>query len=117
MVCRVRRGDGQIAEAIGVEHLEAGWLGANLLFQGYACLSQIRPTARLIFPNGGTLLVWAENQPCRHPSQVMLENSPAITPDTAKSFARAALQRRGPVGWVERAGIIHPGDRAEVYLP
>jgi hypothetical protein len=107
----------QIAEAIGVEHLEAGWLGANLLFQGYARLSQIPPTTHLIFPDGGTLLVWAENQPCRHPSQVMLENSPAIRPDKANLFARAALQRRGLVGWVERVGIIHPGDRAEVYLP
>jgi MOSC domain-containing protein YiiM len=97
--------------------VRAEWLGANLLFSGCADLSKLPPMTRLVFPDKAVLLVYGENSPCIWPGEVMKEKDPSLPSDCGPAFVNAALNRRGIVGWVERAGVIRPGDMAKVYLP
>jgi MOSC domain-containing protein YiiM len=106
-----------IASNMGINTpLKAEWLGANLLFSGHPDLTHLPPTTRLVFPEGASLLVWAENLPCVWPGNTM-EVAGGIPHEHASQFGKAALHRRGLVGWVERAGIIRRGDSVKVFLP
>jgi len=107
----------ETAQSMEVAELKAEWLGANLLFSGYAGLTQLPSLTRLVFPDKTTLLVYAQNMPCKYLSDTLPEKDSSISPDHAKRFVPSAQNKRGIVGWVERAGIIHIGDEVKVYLP
>jgi hypothetical protein len=105
-----------IAEALGLPQVLAAWLGANLELAGVPRLTQLPPGTRLFFPEDATLVVDAENEPCRKAGRA-LEAHYLERPGLANRFVKAAHQRRGLVGWVERPGLIRPGDRVKVKLP
>ncbi len=107
-----------VSQEMGIgQAMNAEWVGANLLFSGYPSLTQLPPMTRLVFPSGAVLLVYAENLPCIWPGEVMLEQEPSMNQEASKLFPKAALHRRGLVGWVERAGTARTGDTVKVYLP
>jgi hypothetical protein len=105
-----------IAEALGVPQVLAAWLGANLELAGVPRLTQLPPGTRLFFPDDATLVVDAENEPCRKVGRAVEAHHPERT-GLASRFVKAAHRRRGLVAWVERPGIIRPGDKVKVMLP
>jgi hypothetical protein len=107
---------GLIAEALGVPQVLAAWLGANLELAGVPSLTQLPSGTRLFFPEDATLVVEGENEPCRKAGRAV-ESRHAELKGLASRFVKAAHQRRGLVGWVERPGLIRPGDKVRVVLP
>ncbi|WP_224249029.1 MOSC domain-containing protein [Hyalangium gracile] len=105
-----------VAEALGVPQVLAAWLGANLELAGVPHLTRLPSGTRLFFPEDATLVVDAENEPCRKAGRA-LEAHYTGREGLASRFVKAAHQRRGLVGWVERPGIIRPGDKVKVTLP
>lgn len=105
-----------IAQALGVPQVLAAWLGANLELAGVPRLTQLPPGTRLFFPEDATLVVEGENEPCRKAGRSLEAHHPELA-GLASRFVKAAHQRRGLVAWVERAGLIRPGDRVQVELP
>jgi hypothetical protein len=106
----------QIAEALDVPQVLAAWLGANLELAGVPRLTQLPPGTRLFFPEDATLVVEGENDPCRKAGKSLEAHHPERA-GLSSRFVKAAHHRRGLVGWVERAGLIRPGDRVKVTLP
>lgn len=104
----------QISAALGIQSLDAGLLGANLLFRGYPSLTQLPPNTRLFFPNDTVLLVYGENLPCDGPGGAIHARFPFVV---AADFPKAAINKRGIVGIVERIGVIRKGDRVRIHLP
>ena len=105
-----------IAEALGVPQVLAAWLGANLELAGVPRLTQLPPGTRLFFPEDATLVVDAENEPCRKAGRAVEAHHPERA-GLASRFVKAAHHRRGLVGWVERPGVIRPKDKVKVVLP
>jgi hypothetical protein len=105
-----------IAETLGVPQVQAAWLGANLELAGVPRLTQLPPGTRLFFPEDTTLVVDGENEPCRKAGRA-LEAHYTGQEGLAGRFVKAAHHRRGLVGWVERPGLIRPGDKVKIVLP
>lgn len=106
----------RIAEELGVPEVRAEWLGANVLLRGLPHLTALPPGTRLYFASGAALVVDGENLPCQAPGRVLEAHYPD-RPGLAAAFVKAALHRRGLVGWVEREGTIVVGDEVEVVPP
>ena len=100
--------DEELAEiARGLDVPSVAWqrLGANLCLKGRARLSKLPPSSRLVFPSGATVVVDSENAPCSKPAREL----------EAPTFVKAALGRRGLVGWVEREGVVRVGDAVAIW--
>jgi MOSC domain-containing protein YiiM len=95
----------EIARTLGVQQVEWQRLGANLCLEGRAALSKLSPSSRLVFPSGATVVVDSENAPCGKPARELQQ----------PHFVKAALGRRGLVGWVERAGVVRVGDLVTIW--
>ena len=106
----------QVAEALALPRVLAAWLGANLELAGLPRLTQLPPGTRLHFPEDATLVVEGENLPCKGPGKVIESHFPERQ-GLSPRFVKAAHQRRGLVGWVEREGRIRAGDAVRVQLP
>jgi|YNPMSStandDraft_1061717.scaffolds.fasta_scaffold21097_1 hypothetical protein len=103
----------EIAAKVGIEEIRAEWLGANLCLGGIPHLTALPPATRLFFPSGAVITIEGENLPCTSMAQSIQRHTPGWKgePDT---IVRAALRRRGLVGWVERPGAIRRGDEVQV---
>lgn len=95
----------EVAAALGASQLAWEKLGANLVLEGAPRLSQLRASARLSFPSGATVVVDSENDPCVKPAREL----------QLPGFVKAAMHRRGLVGWVERAGLVRVGDEITIW--
>lgn len=113
-----------VAREMNVPEVKAEWLGANLLLatpslaetRGF-CFTKLPLLTRLVFEGGVVLLVYGENLPCKYPAEAMLAAEPEIFAGKDKYFAKAAIGKRGLVGWIERAGIIAPNETVKIHLP
>ncbi|MFQ5614336.1 MAG: MOSC domain-containing protein [Anaerolineae bacterium] len=106
----------EIAAAMDLPEIRPEWLGANLAFRGVPKLTLLPPSTRLFFPENAVLVVDAENLPCTDPGRVIQQEYPDRSGlDTL--FPKAALHKRGLVAWVERPGLIRPGDEVRVEIP
>ncbi len=107
----------EIAGAMEIEHVDPGWIGANLVFEGIPRLSYLPPRTLILFEGGVTLRIDGYNAPCRlaggsiatHAGLVESGEDPTRT-DTAMMFKDAAHMKRGLVAWVEREGNIRAGE-------
>ena len=102
-----------IGTALGLEVVEPGWLGANLVIAGLPDLTHLPPSSRLIAGDGTALVVDMENAPCRLPGEIVERHRPGH----GEGFARAALDRRGVTLWVERPGTLAVGDTLALHVP
>ena len=102
-----------IAAALDIPELPAGWLGANVVTSAIPRLTWLPPATRLMFSSGATVVVDLENGPCRHVGDVIERHHPG----KGGGFVTAATGRRGVVGWVEREGAIEPGDEITLFMP
>ncbi|MCP4184430.1 MAG: MOSC domain-containing protein [Hyphomicrobiales bacterium] len=112
----------EIAENLNIRHLKPGWIGANLVIDGIENFSLLPPRSVLIFEGGVTLRVDGYNGPCRFAGASVAKHLSsesrstdgifdASKSDIALEFAQAARLKRGVVAWVEREGIIKPGEK------
>jgi len=103
----------KIKIAMGLDQLEPGWLGANLVVSGIHDFSQLPPSSRLIAKNGTSLVVDMQNAPCIYPGKII----EARKPGKGKSFVKSALGIRGVTLWVECEGELRTGDTLELHIP
>jgi len=105
-----------IAAALHLPEILPEWLGGNLAFQDIPLLTMLPPSTRIFFPDDTVLVVDAENLPCTGPGEMIQQHYPII-PKLVQAFPKAAMHKRGLVGWVERVGYINEGDTVWVQLP
>ena len=96
--------------------IEPEWLGANLLLSGVPNLTLLPPGTRLYFPEDAVLVVEGENDPCIKPGRVLHDLFPEKL-EKPSQFPKAAIHKRGLVGWIERAGTIRPGNQVKIVVP
>ena len=106
----------EVAAAMCVPEVLPEWVGANLAMQGIPNLTMLSPSTRIFFPGDAVLVVDAENMPCTGPGEAIQQHYPGV-PKLAQRFPKAALHKRGVVGWVEREGYINEGDTVWLLLP
>jgi MOSC domain-containing protein YiiM len=97
----------EIAARLNVPEVDWKLLGANLVLEGLSQLTQLAPSTRLVFPSGACVVVDSENDPCSKPARALQ------LPD----FVKAAMHKRGLVGWVERAGVVRANDPVAIWQP
>ena len=106
----------EIAAALQLPTVLPEWLGGNLAFQGIPNLTMLPPSTRIFFPEDTVLVVDAENLPCIGPGNVIQGHYPD-KPNLAQAFPKAAMHKRGLVGWVERTGYINESDEVTILFP
>lgn len=107
----------EISTGMGVEKVEAGWIGANLVLENIPNMSFLPPRTLLFFEGGVTLRIDGYNAPCRLAGGSIAEHVGVDAPqddftktDMALDFKSAAYMKRGLVAWVEVPGIIKAGE-------
>ena len=105
----------EIAQTMGIEKVDAGWIGANLVMKGIPNLTYLPPRTLLMFDGGVTIRIDGDNGPCKYAGAEIARNLGETAEDlknteTALNFVKAAKMKRGLVGWVEREGTIRPGE-------
>ena len=104
----------QIAAGMGLPGpIDPAWLGANLMLSGIPELTKVPPSSRLIFESGAGIVVDCENGPCRGPANMIDRHYPG----QGKMFVKNALNKRGLVAWVERAGTLRQGMGCRLHIP
>lgn len=106
----------ETAHLMGLKALPPESIAANLLITGIPRFSQLPPFTRLVIGEEQevVLLVYEMNKPCDIPMpyiRALVSGSPT------QNFSKAAKDRRGLVGWVEKAGVIYPGSPISIWLP
>ncbi len=104
-----------VAEALGVPEIRPEWLGANVVVRGFPDLTRLPNGSRILFPSGAGLLCEGENQPCRHPGDVIQSHYPDVSKLSAR-FVEHAQRRRGIICIVERPGVITSSGEATVVV-
>jgi MOSC domain-containing protein YiiM len=114
-----------VAANMKLEKIEPGWIGANLVIDGINKFSLLPPRSVLIFEGGVTLRVDGYNGPCRIAGGSIAAHvgvpgsqgdvDPSAT-DLALAFVDAARMKRGLVAWVEREGVIRPGEKVTGHV-
>lgn len=105
----------EISNGMGVDRIDAGWIGANLVFEGIPAMTFLPSRTLLMFDGGVTLRVDGYRGPCRISGGSIAEHLGVDTDapkdsDVAFNFVKHAQMKRGLVTWVEREGIIKPGE-------
>jgi hypothetical protein len=103
----------EVALRMKIPEVRPEWVGANMVLRGIPDLTLLPPSTRLQFPSGAMIVVDAENHPCRYPADIIAKNHP----EAAMGFVKAAMHKRGVVGWVEAEGAISVGDAVTIWIP
>ena len=106
----------EVARAMGIPTIAPEWIGANIVLDGIADLTLTPGGTRLFFAGGATLLVEAENNPCRIAGKSIRDHQPEAI-DGDLSFPKLARRKRGLVASVEKPGVIAVGEAFKVRLP
>ena len=105
------------AAQMGIDRIEPGWIGANLVIDGIPLLSMLPPRTQLFFEGGVTLRIDGDNGPCRLAGASIAKNFPEMDETSlALSFVKAAKRRRGVVAWVEKPGVIADGEAVTAHI-
>jgi hypothetical protein len=103
----------EVAATLNLPALPGEWIGASLVLSGIANFTSLPPRTLLMFPSGATVRIDGDNAPCRHSGRAIVAHHPDRQ-DIEFGFVKAAMGKRGLVGWVEREGVIRPGDEVKV---
>jgi MOSC domain-containing protein YiiM len=102
-----------VARRMEIPAVKPHWVGANMVVRGIPDLTLLPPSTRLQFASGAMIVVDAENHPCRYPADIIAKHHP----EAVMGFVKAAMHKRGVVGWVEAEGMIRIGDSITVWIP
>ena len=105
-----------IAADMGIDRIEPGWIGGNVMIEGIARLTLVPPRSRLVFSGGVVLRVDGDNTPCRIAGRAIAEQVGA-RPGLDLLFPKLAHRRRGLVAYVEHPGVIRPDETVTAYIP
>jgi hypothetical protein len=105
-----------IAAGLAIPELKAEWIGGNIVIDGLPQLSMIPPRTRLMFAGGAVIAIEGQNGPCRFSGKSIADNYPGRE-DIERGFVKVAKRLRGLVGWVERPGLIRPGEEVTARVP
>lgn len=104
----------EIAREMGVDALDPALVGASMVVRGIPDFTHLPPSSRLQLPDGATLVVDMENQPCHLPVKPI---NGALGDGKGDGFKSAAKGRRGVTAWVERIGQVKVGDAVVLSVP
>ena len=105
----------EAARLMGIDCIDPAWVGANLAFTDIPNFTLLPKGTKLVFPSGALLVVEAENMPCVLPGRVIASKYPDLKLSPNR-FPKAAMHKRGLVGIIERAGLVHVGDLVTVQV-
>jgi hypothetical protein len=111
-----------VAAAMGIDKIEEGSLGENLIIEGIPRFSELPPGTLLFFESPGKerrstiLTVIAPNEPCHIPGDVIAKKNEGGKP-MVRSFVCEAAGRRGLVGFVYSGGFVKEGDIVTAVVP
>lgn len=103
----------EVALRMGIPAVKPEWVGANMVVRGIPDLTLLPPGTRLQFASGAMIVIDAENHPCRYPADIIAK----YNPEAKQGFVKAAMHKRGLVGWVEAEGVIRTGDSIAIWIP
>jgi len=103
----------EIAATLSLPQIPGQWVGANLILSGIPYLTRLPPRSLMLFPSGATIRIDGDNDPCRKTGRTIAAEVPGRA-DLEFGFVKAAMGKRGLVGWVEREGAIRVGDAVKV---
>lgn len=103
----------EVAARMEIPEVKPEWVGANLVTRGIPDLTLLPPSSRLQFPSGAMIVVDIENHPCRYPADIIQRHNP----NQKMGFVKAAMHKRGVVGWVEAEGVVRTGDAITIWIP
>lgn len=107
-----------IARGMGIERIAPEWIGANLVLDGVPRLSMLPSGTMLFFKGGVTLKVDGQNMPCRLAGRSVTEHAQMADVKAGElAFPKHGRRLRGLVAWVEKPGIIEPGEAVSVRVP
>jgi hypothetical protein len=105
-----------IATDMGIPAIKPEWIGGNILLTGIPHLTLLPPRTCLFFAGGVTIRIDGLNVPCRQSGRAIAAQHPERD-GLDFAFVKAAKQRRGLVGWVEKPGVIAVGEALEARVP
>lgn len=106
------------ADAMEIDRIAPEWIGANMVLGGVPSLSMLPPRSLLFFENGAVIKIDGQNAPCRYAGNEIAANFPDRNANAlALAFPKAAVGKRGLVGWVEKPGAITVGETITVQVP
>ncbi|HEY8594023.1 MAG TPA: MOSC domain-containing protein [Devosiaceae bacterium] len=105
----------EVAAALDLAGIRPEWIGGNLLISGIPHLSLLPPRTQLFFEGGATLRVDGANGPCKVAGRSIASEFPGRE-DVELGFVPAAKYRRGLVAWVEKPGVVHPGEKVTARI-
>lgn len=105
----------EVAATLGLDRLPAEWIGGNLVLSGIAHLTQLPPRSLLLFASGATIRIDGDNDPCRSSGRAIAAHLTGRA-EVEFGFVKAAAGKRGLVGWIEREGMVRPGDAVKVRI-
>lgn len=104
----------EIAARLGLpEGLEPGLIADNIALSHAPDLTALPRMTRLEFASGAVLMTGGVNNPCTIAGRMVADRYG--TPP--EKFPKAAWDRRGITGWVDRPGRIAVGDAVTVHPP
>ncbi|WP_374291656.1 MOSC domain-containing protein [Paenirhodobacter enshiensis] len=103
----------EIAFAMRIPGLQPEWLGASIVLRGLPDVTHLPPSARLQGPDGATLVIDMEDRATAEPAAAI----EAAFPEAGARFRPAAHNRKGVTAWVERPGILEPGQMLTLHIP
>jgi MOSC domain-containing protein YiiM len=104
-----------IAATLGLRELRPEWIGANLVLAGIPNLTLLPPRTVLLFEGGAAVRIDGDNAPCRSAGRGIVQHVPD-RPDLEFAFVKAAMGKRGLVGWVEMPGTITSGETVTAVI-
>ena len=103
----------QIADALGIPHIDPGIIADNICTEGIDALTSLPRMTRMVFPSGAVIMLGGPNAPCTI-AGAMVERSYGSQPE---AFPKAAIGLRGVTGWIEHPGTVRPGDAITLLPP
>jgi len=103
----------EVAARMEIPAVKPQWVGGNMVTRGIPDVTLLPPGARLQFASGAMIVIDAENHPCRYPADIIARHHP----EAAMGFVKAAMHKRGVVGWVEAEGVVRTGDAITIWIP
>ncbi len=105
-----------IAGRMTLEEVRSEWIGGNITLSGISSVTRLPPRTRLVFEGGVVIRVDGDNLPCRFAGAAVAGNYPDRE-GLDLLFAERARGLRGLVGYVERPGVIRPGEEVVAHIP
>jgi hypothetical protein len=105
-----------VARRLDIPELKPEWIGGNLLLDGVENLTRLPPRTILMFDGGATIRIDGDNQPCRASGRSIAAQFDGRD-DIEIEFKKHAWNMRGLVGWVEKEGVLKPGENFVARIP